>query len=183
MIEAGETSRRRRLRVTQLQALHDDHTSLRPAVEALRSTADAVDGSSLADLRGAVEADRIYLHAELLPHLEAEEEVLYPALRDAMGSETVTVGMEHDHAQIRAHAAEVAEIDVDLTEVERLSPELATRIRRVFYGLYAIVLNHFAKEEAVYHPYLTQHLSPAAQAAVAAEFDRAVTRRVLDATS
>jgi iron-sulfur cluster repair protein YtfE (RIC family) len=169
--------------VTELQPLHDDHASLRPAVDALRSTADAVGGASLADLRGAVEVDRIYLHAELLPHLEAEEEVLYPALREALGSETVTVGLEHDHAQIRSHAAEVAEIEAELTEVEQLAPELATRIRRVFYGLYAILLNHFAKEEAVYHPYLLERLSPAAQAAIVAEFDRAATRYVLDATS
>ena len=169
--------------MTELQELHDDHAALRPAVDALRYTAEAVGGASLADLRGAVETDRIYLHAELLPHLEAEEEVLYPAIREAMGSETVTVGMEHDHAQIRALAAEVAELDTRLTNVDALSPELAARIRQVFYGLYAILLNHFSKEEEIYHPYLMRGLTPQRRSAVVAELEATTARLVLAATS
>lgn len=166
-----------------VRQLHDDHTTLRPAVEALRSTADAVGTASMAELRHAVDSDRLYLHAELLPHLEAEEEILYPALRVAMGSATATVGMEHDHAQIRAFAAEIAAIDSELAGVEALSAELASRVRRVFYGLYAVMRNHFDKEEAHYHPYLQRALTSEAQAQLAAALDSAATQRALAATS
>ncbi len=166
-----------------LRQLHDDHATLRPAVEALRGTAEAVGTAPIAEIRHAVDADRIYLHAELLPHLDAEEEILYPALRVAMGSDTATVGMEHDHAQIRAYAAEVAAIDGELADVDALPAELECRIRRVFYGLYAVMRNHFDKEEAYYHPYLQRSLSPARQAQLAAALDTAATQRALAATS
>lgn len=166
-----------------LRPLHDDHTTLRPAVEALRTTAETVGTASIADLRHDVDTDRLYLHADLLPHLEAEEEVLYPALRLAMGSDTATVGMEHDHQQIRALAAEVASIDAELADLASVPLELEHRIRRVFYGLYAVVRNHFDKEEAHYHPYLQRTLSSERQAQLAAALDTVATQKALAATT
>ena len=166
-----------------VRRLHDDHTTLRPAVDALRATAEKVDTASIAEIRHAVEADRIYLQAELLPHIAAEEEVLYPALRTAMGSVTATVGMEHDHAQIRAYAAEIAAIDGDLADVTELSAELASRVRRTFYGLYAVMRNHFDKEEAHYHPFLQRTLTTERQAQLAAALDAVAAQRALAATS
>lgn len=166
-----------------LRPLHDEHTTLRPAVEALRATAETVGRASLADLRHDVDTVRLYLHAELLPHLEAEEEVLYPALRLAMGSDSATVGMEHDHQQIRVLAAEVSAIDGELADLEVPTLELEHRIRRVLYGLYAVVRNHFDKEEAHYHPYLQRILSPERQDQLAAALDTVATQKALAATT
>lgn len=166
-----------------LRPLHDDHTTLRPAVEDLRTTAETVGTASIADLRHDVGTGRLYLHAELLPHLEAEEEVLYPALRLAMRSETATVGMEHDHQQIRALATEVASIEAELEDLGAVPLELEHRIRRVFYGLYAVVRNHFDKEEAHYHPYLQRTLSPERQAQLAEALASVATQKALAATT
>jgi len=140
--------------MNDLSRLHDDHALLRPSVDALRGAADEIGHASVTELRRLVAASRAFLLTEVLPHAGAEEDVVYPALQRAMGSPRATVGMEHDHAQIRKLTAELGEIESELGTAEALSNELASKMRRVMYGLYAIVLTHFEKEEELYLPNL-----------------------------
>lgn len=142
--------------------LHDNHAALQPHVESLRTVADAVGTAPAEALRRLVGAALAVILTEVLPHAGAEEDVIYPAIQRAMGSPRATVGMEHDHTQVRLLTHEIREIDHLLRDTTSVSDELASRIRRVFYGLYAILILHFEKEEHIYLPHLRQRLSDAA---------------------
>jgi hypothetical protein len=45
---------------------------------------------------------------------------------------------------------------------DAITPQMSKDLRRVLYGLYAIVKLHFAKEDEVYLPLLDATLTPAA---------------------
>ena len=49
-----------------------------------------------------------------------------------------------------------------------IAPEVARDMRRVLYGMYALVKVHFAKEEEVYLPLLDTTLAPAAASEILA---------------
>lgn len=103
----------------------------------------------------ATRADRgnliLFLRLELLPHAEAEEAVLYPALEKVLlthGYATATMVMDH-------------------RTVARLLDELAglagaadpAAYTRRAYQLEALVRTHFAKEEEFVLPILRERLS------------------------
>lgn len=162
--------------MTDLHRLHEDHVSFRPTVDAIKETADRVGDTSIAGLRALVAGNRRALDGDLLPHLTAEDEVLFPVLQRVLASERATVGIEHDHALIRRFVAEMADTERMLEGVDELSPELASQVRRVFYGLYALLLAHFEKEELHYLPYLRRDLDEDAQRSLIDGMDAAAAR-------
>lgn len=146
---------------TGFEHMHRDHEELRTAVERLRMTAELAGTETTTGLFSLVGTDRRFLMNDLLPHAAGEEDVLYPAVRRVLGSDKSTMGMEHDHRYIELLTLEVGEIEAQLRAAVAVDPdgavaaELANRVRRVFYSLYAVTLNHFEKEEGIYAPYLT----------------------------
>lgn len=149
---------------TAFDRLAHEHDTIRPKVEAIRRAAEAVDTETAATLAHRVAETNAFLHGELLPHVAVEEAVLYPTIQRVMGSPAATLGMEHDHVQIRALAAELASSGKDLAGLAAVPPELAQRLRRGLYSLYAVLANHLEKEELVYLPRLRNDL-PEAEAA------------------
>ncbi len=143
-------------RVTQ--PLRDEHQELLPRVESLRVAAGAVDGLPVQALREHVDAAYEFLARHLIPHARAEEAALYPAVAAAMGALEATATMSRDHV-------EVVRLVEELGARRRLGAEPGADalrdLRRVLYGLYALVKVHFAKEE-VYAPLLDARLSPEA---------------------
>jgi len=93
-----------------------------------------------------------------MPHVDAEEEVLYPAVARALGSPRATASMSQDRVEIR-HLTE----QLRIFRARMFQPDFAmvtaNELRRVLYGLYSIVKLHFAKEEEVYLPILDSRLS------------------------
>lgn len=166
-----------------LTPLHDDHQLLRPALEALRAAADIAGAATVAQLRSAVAAIGVSLRAELLPHLAAEEEVLYPTLRRVMRSGSATAGMEHDHAQIRRMASRIAILEGELDEVDEVDDRLARELYRTLYGLHALLDNHLDKEESIYHPLLERSLTPDQRRGLVTSLDSSAARHRLHATS
>lgn len=152
--------------MTSRPPAHDEHAALRPGLEATRAAADLLGHTPVPDLRAAVAGVRAFLVDELAPHAAAEEEVLYPAICDVLHSSDATVGMLHDHEQLRRLAAELDDIDRELADTEVMTLPLAGRMRRVLYGLYALLLTHFAKEEELYLPRLAAALDAGGLAAL-----------------
>jgi iron-sulfur cluster repair protein YtfE (RIC family) len=161
------------------EQLHEGHEAFRTAVERLRTTAERVDEVGIVDLRSLVAADRRFLMEHLLPHAVAEEDVLYPAVQGVLASRRATVGMEEDHRHIERLTMEVGEIEAALGTATAVDPDLAHRVRRVFYSLYALVLNHFEKEEHLYVPYLAAAMTPEKAAELTERFDAAEARHHL----
>jgi hypothetical protein len=76
-----------------------------------------------------------------------------------LGSTDATKTMSRDHVEIGRYIDELAILKSGLTS-ESLTVAQAKSLRRVLYGVYALVKLHFAKEEEVYLPILDRRLSP-----------------------
>jgi hemerythrin-like domain-containing protein len=135
------------------QPLRDEHKELLPHIEALRAAAATVEpGRPLApEVRAAHE----FLAQHLLAHALAEEEALYPVVARIMGAPKATATMSRDHEEVRRLTTELGGL---LTE-GAVSEAAARDLRRVLYGLYALVKLHFHKEEDVYLPLLDASLT------------------------
>ena len=100
-----------------------------------------------------------FLAYHLKPHAEAEEAALYPVVQNVLGSPDATRTMSRDHVEVGRYIEELAALKNGLTD-QALTPAQATALRRVLFGVYALLKVHFAKEEEVYLPILDQRLTP-----------------------
>jgi iron-sulfur cluster repair protein YtfE (RIC family) len=124
--------------------------------ELQRLAADCGDervGAVLDDLDATIE----FLERELLPHADAEDAVLYPAVARALGSPDATATMTRDHQEIRHLVVELRRHRDALTS--EVAPAAAFEVRRLLYALHAIIGLHVAKEEELYVPVLDRALS------------------------
>lgn len=146
---------------TLTQPLRDEHRELYPEVERILTAADLVGRASVDEVRQAVDAAYKFLAYHLLPHAQAEDAALYPTVQQVLGSPEATRTMSRDHVEVGRYIDELAALKNGLTGVS-LTISQITELRRVLYGLYAMVKLHFAKEEEVYLPILDQRLTPEA---------------------
>jgi hemerythrin-like domain-containing protein len=144
---------------TPTQFLRDEHQDLLPHIEVLRIVADSVGELPIVVLREYVDEAYQFLAQHLIPHAEAEDRTLYPAVAKIMGAPQATATMVRDHAEIARMTGELAALRLDHT-VNALSPKHARSLRRVLYGLYALAKVHFAKEEEIYLSILDAQLTP-----------------------
>lgn len=152
------------------EPLRAEHRELLPHVAHLAETADLVGERPASELRSALDEDLDFLQNHLIPHAMAEDVALYPEVDRAIGSTVpgshgATATMRRDHVEVVRLTEELAAAarnlaaggggGVDLAAAER-------RVRRLLYGLHALVSVHFAKEEEVYLPLLDRTLTPEA---------------------
>jgi len=135
-----------------LQTLRDEYAHLEEVVEKLRSLAERIGRRDPRELEQELTTAHSFLLDQLLPHMRAEEEVLYPAVAAAMGSPAATATMSRDHLEMNRLVQELGKLH------ERLDADPAA-LQRVLYGLYALLAVHFAKEQEIYLPMLEQVLS------------------------
>jgi hypothetical protein len=83
-----------------------------------------------------------FLRGTLIPHAQAEEEVLYPEWAKLLGFPDAAAPMVHDHEAIVARIDQLARVDVH--DVDAL--------QELLYGLYALISVHFRKEEDLQLP-------------------------------
>lgn len=131
------------------QPLRDEHRALAPELAAVRDAADAVGSAAGSEY---VERARRLLVRHLVPHMDAEEAVLYPAIDRAAGSD-VTTSLRRDHDEIRRRLADLA------GQSAAPAGSRANDLRAALYGLDAVVQLHVAKEEELYYPILDRQLS------------------------
>lgn len=161
---------------TITQPLRDEHAGLLPRIETLRTAAEAAGTLSLPELLVQVDEAHEFLARQLIPHAEAEDRALYPVVGRAMGAVEATATMSRDHVEVGRLTDELASLRASVATGR--AGEAETRdLRRVLYGLYALVRLHFAKEEEVYLPILDAKLS----ADEAAEMFQAMERAAASA--
>jgi iron-sulfur cluster repair protein YtfE (RIC family) len=90
-----------------------------------------------------------FLAERLLPHEKAEDAVVYPLVADIIGGEDPTATMSRAHIEI-SHLIKVFGSLLDGMPAEGPGPEDMRELRRILYGLYAILTLHFAQEEESY---------------------------------
>jgi heavy metal translocating P-type ATPase len=126
-----------------------EHASLRPDVDRLVSVADQIGVvAPERALQLAREVHR-FLVDELLPHEQAEDTELYPALARVLGGSDVTGTMSRGHAEI-AHLSHRLGRVLDDVDGDRLEGEDATDVLRLLYGLHAVLTLHFSQEDESY---------------------------------
>ena len=103
-----------------------------------------------ARVRGA-EVRRVhqFLAEELLPHEEAEDTALYPAVAAELGGTDPTGAMSRGHVEIAHHLHRLGRLLDQLPDVGPDEDDLM-EMRRLLYGLHAILRLHFAQEEQSY---------------------------------
>ena len=124
--------------------LRAEHDAVLPLIEKIRSSADGLSTRScdLAPVRGLL--DR--LEGELLPHERADEELLLPLLGRALGGTEATAALSRTHAEIEHQVRKLRMLLVGLDR-ENTQPEDVVELRRLLYGLYAVLRLHNAQEE------------------------------------
>jgi hemerythrin-like domain-containing protein len=141
------------------QPLREEHKELLPHIEALRLAGDAVGVAPPEEVRHLVEEAYTFLTRHLIPHAQAEDRALYPVVERVMAAPGATTTMSRDHAEVRTLTAELGGLRYQLGAL-MLNEAQAEALRRVLYGLYALVRVHFAKEEEIYLPLLDARLTP-----------------------
>ncbi|MGW4803499.1 heavy metal translocating P-type ATPase [Kitasatospora sp. NPDC004272] len=133
--------------VRRFAAEHDD---LREVVEAVREAADELTDAPAPEALAAVRHVDDLLTTRLLPHEEAEEHELYPALAHALGGPETTATMSRAHTEIHRLAHRVTTHLAQADGNGALAPEQRDDLRACLYGLHSVLRLHFAQEEENY---------------------------------
>ncbi len=134
-----------------------EHEKLLPEVKRIRHITDRLDTlppkTALEELRKIHK----FLSEELIPHEKAEDAVVYPLVADLIGGEDPTATMSRAHLEID-HLAKVFGRLLDELPEEGPGPDDLRDLRRILYGLYAILMLHFAQEEESYLALIEERL-------------------------
>ncbi|HKP44001.1 MAG TPA: heavy metal translocating P-type ATPase [Mycobacterium sp.] len=127
-----------------------EHDELRDTVESLRDAADQlVAGADAAALQSLTRAHAV-LTDRILPHEEAEETRLYPALARPLGSGEATATMSRTHAEIHRLADRIGTHVALAKGGNAIQPDQVEDLLACLYGLYALLRLHFLQEEENY---------------------------------
>jgi len=128
------------------ETAHEHHERLLERVNRIPEMADALLGAKPDEALAAITSMRAFLIGTLLPHMEAAERALYPQLERLFQNRHSMAPMRREHDRIRDLVGEfTALVDKDAGSVT-LGRTLA--LRRVLFGLYALLKVHLAEEEA-----------------------------------
>jgi heavy metal translocating P-type ATPase len=128
------------------QQIRDEHRHLLPGIKNIRRVADHLDLiPPLQALRELLET-RHFLTREVLPHDEGEDLKLYPTVAKTMGGTDPTATMTRAHLEI-SHLINLLSRTIDELPQEGPDQEDVRDLKRILYGLHAILSLHFAQEE------------------------------------
>ena len=140
------------------QPLREEHQELLPQIEQLRTVADLVGDTPIEMLQHAIDDVYAFLTMHLIPHAQAEDTALYPMVGKVMGAAQATATMSRDHVEVGRLTDELAVVRLEIMSSHR-DDRQAKMLRRILYGLYALIKVHFAKEEEIYLPLLEARLT------------------------
>ena len=126
-----------------------EHVEFAPEVQRIRSVADRMETLPSVELHTELEAARVFLCERLPRHEEEEEAAVYPVVAKMMGGEDPMSSMARAHVEI-SHLVRVYRQLLDELPPEGPDRDDLVDLRRVLYGLHAILRLHFAQEEEAY---------------------------------
>jgi heavy metal translocating P-type ATPase len=126
-----------------------EHTTLRPDLARIRDVADHLDVNRPAESVAAVRDVHRFLVEELDPHEQAEDHDLYPVLARVLGGNDPTATMSRAHVEISHLIRRLGRV---LDDIGGEGPDAddIIELRRLLYGLHAILQLHFAQEDEGY---------------------------------
>jgi heavy metal translocating P-type ATPase len=126
-----------------------EHREFAPELARVRSVADRLGELAPADVRRELEAVRRFVVERLPQHEEEEEAAVYPVVARLLGGEDPMSSMARAHIEI-SHLARVFRQLLNELPDDGPTPDDLVDLRRVLYGLYAILRLHFAQEDEAY---------------------------------
>jgi heavy metal translocating P-type ATPase len=146
----GIGGRRGALNAAKLDRLRLEHEQLAPIIEHVRAVADrlaVVPAETVgAELR---ELDAL-LRERLLPHERRDDAELYPMVAPLLGGDDPLAAMSRTHREIVHLARLLHRIAGDLPPGGP-DPAMCRELKRILYGLDAILRLHFAQETEIFH--------------------------------
>jgi heavy metal translocating P-type ATPase len=125
------------------------HRALRPRIGELAAVAARLDSLPAAEARSQLEQLRDMLEKEILPHEREEQLTAYPILQQILKPENPTGPLIQTHYEIHRLTRLFGRLVAQLPS-QTLTPEDFRDLRRVLYGLHAILTLHFAQEDELY---------------------------------
>ncbi len=126
-----------------------EHQRLLPGVKRIRHIADRLDDLPPQDARVELLELHRFLVTEVLPHEAAEETTVYPAVAKLIGGDDPTQPMNRAHLEI-AHLVDILGRHLDELPSEGPAIDDIRDLRRILFGLDAILRLHFAQEDEAY---------------------------------
>jgi heavy metal translocating P-type ATPase len=130
-------------------ALVEEHQRLAGGIARLRTTADRLGTLTPVDTMIELRALDTFLVDDLLPHEQEEDDTVHPALAAAMRHDEAVAAFHGTHNEIYRLARVFREL-VGMLPPEGPEPEDLADLRRVLYGLHAILRLHQSQEEELY---------------------------------
>ena len=128
------------------QVAHEHHERILAHVDRMPEMADALLSASADDVRAGVISTAEFLNGTLLPHVDAAERSVYPELERMFQNRHSMRPMRNEHDEIRRLVGEYGNLSADLRE-GRVTLGRGLALRRVIFGLYALLKVHLAEEE------------------------------------
>jgi hypothetical protein len=126
-----------------------EHTTLRPDVARVRDVADQLDIARPGESVAAARDIHRFLVEELDPHEQAEDHDLYPAFARVLGGNDPTATMSRAHVEISHLIRRLGRVLDDIGPEGPTADDII-ELRRLLYGLHAILQLHFAQEDEGY---------------------------------
>ncbi|MCB0931143.1 MAG: cadmium-translocating P-type ATPase [Mycobacterium sp.] len=123
-----------------------EHDRMRDDLAVLRDAAQQVTAGEPRALATLQTADT-FLQDTLLPHEDAEDSALYPALAGPLGSAEATATMSRMHAEIHRLAERLSAHREIAEAAGTVTAEQSDDLLACLYGLYALLCLHFVQEE------------------------------------
>jgi len=131
------------------ERFRSEHVEFAPELQRIRAVADRLGTLPAEEMRAQLDAVRWFIVERLPQHEEEEEAAVYPVVARMMGGEDPMASMARAHIEID-HLARVYQSLLEDLPAEGPAPEDLMDLRRVLYGLHAILRLHFAQEEEAY---------------------------------
>jgi hypothetical protein len=143
--------------------VREEHEQFLPYVEDIRKVADSIGQVSIKSLLGRLTEIHEFLAHRLIPHAVAEGRLMLPLVRKMPGGDETAVGMNQCHVQLGRLTDEL-EAALARARHTGMKGELEAELRRVLYGLHALLTAHFAQAEDVFTAALERGRAPSERA-------------------
>lgn len=138
-----------RLPADMAARLRHEHQELIPMLDRIRDGADRLDALPPGDVVGELRAMRSFLTEVIVPHEQEDEHEVYPAIAAELPGADPLAALSRTHQEI-FHLVRLYEALVDDLGDDAPSDGELGDLRRILYGLHAILRLHFAQEEELY---------------------------------
>jgi heavy metal translocating P-type ATPase len=129
--------------------LRHEHQELIPMLDRIRDGADRLDSLPPGAVAGELGAIRSFLTEVIVPHEQEDEHEVYPTIAAELPGADPLAALSRTHQEIfhlvRLYEALVDDLDGDAPTDSDLGD-----LKRILYGLHAILRLHFAQEEELY---------------------------------